>query len=298
MPQSLVYVVIINWNLKHDTAECLASVSASDYPRLRVLVVDNASTDGSPEYLQTRFPDLEVIVNPDNFGFAKAGNVGIHHALRQEADHVFLLNNDTVVETSMLSALVAEAEKADRVGIVAPKILYYHQRDTIWHLGGRIHRWLPVPATLGHNQLDDGRFSQPFEVDYVAFCAALIKRRVLDTVGMLDERFYFTYEDSDFCCRARDAGYSIVCQPQASMWHKVSRTARTDTARACYLKSKSRAMFYRLHPHGPHPWLTTAFVLASTLARSTASALHGNAAAAQSAFRGLYDGYRKDLGSP
>ena len=297
MSGHLVYVIIVNWNLKHDTAECLDSVFQSDYPNVRVLVVDNGSTDGSPEHLRKLFPNIETIVNPANLGFAKANNIGLTHALHRQADYVFLLNNDTVVAPPMLSTLVQTAQSDAQIGIVAPKILYYDQKDRIWHLGGRIQRWLPVPVTLGRNDPDDRRFSEPFEVDYVAFCGALIKRTVFETIGLLDERFFFTYEDSDFCCRAREAGYRIISQPQAHMWHKVSLSAQRDSTNVRYLKSKSRAMFYRLHPHGPHPLLTIAWVLTSTMVTTAAHALRGDLPTAQAALRGLYDGYREGLES-
>jgi GT2 family glycosyltransferase len=298
MLQPLVYVLIINWNLKDDTAECLHSVVRSDYTDYRILVVDNGSDDGSPDYLQGLFPAVDMIINPTNLGFAKACNIGIRRALRQQADYMFLLNNDTVVDGDMLRRLVETAQSAGRVGIVAPKILYYRQKAQIWHLGGRMHRWLPVPLTLGRNEPDDGRFCEPFDVDYVAFCGALIKRSVLEAIGLLDERFFFTYEDSDFCRRARDAGYRIVCEPRARLWHKVSVSAEKDSINVRYLKSKSRAMFYRLHPHGPHPWLTTAYVCSSTLATAAASILRGNMPAARATMRGLYHGYRVELGKP
>jgi len=298
MPQPLVYVVILNWNLGEDTAECIRSVLGADYSRLYLLVVDNASEDGSPEYLRHAFPGLDLVINPTNMGFSRGNNVGIRRALDARAEYVFLLNNDAVVDAQMFDALVACAEGATDVGIVAPKILYYGQTDRIWRLGGRARRWLPVPETLGKDQRDDGRFSAPLDVDYVTFCGALIKRGVLERIGLLDERFPFAYEDSDFCCRARAAGYRIVCQPEARMWHKASLSSQRDSARVKYLKAQGRAMFYRLHPHGPWPVWTAAFVWASTLAGAAQDVVRGDVAAAAAALRGLYHGYRIRLETP
>jgi len=293
MPQPLVYVLILNWNLKDDTAECVASVLDSRYTDFRVLVVDNASANGSVEYLRQSFPTIEIIANSTNLGFAAGNNVGIQHALNMEADYVLLLNNDTTVGAAMLSGVVACTRSEASIGIVAPAVLYYQERNRIWRLGERIHRWLPVPVSVGRNQIDTGQFSEPFEVDYVAFCAALIKRKVLETVGLLDERFFFSYEDADFCRRTRDAGYRILCQPQAHVWHKVARSAEKDALNITYQRAKSRAIFYRRHPHGPHPWLTGAYLWASTLAAATVSALRGDIGLAQMALHGLYDGYHE-----
>jgi GT2 family glycosyltransferase len=295
MPQPLVYVVILNWNLKQDTAECVESVLQSRYESCRVVVVDNGSSDGSPEHLARRFASIELLANSSNLGFAAGNNVGIRHALDRNADHVFVLNNDTTVDPDMLGRLVACAQGDGRIGIVAPKILYYQQRDRIWRLGDRIHPYLPVPLSVGRDQVDQGQFSEPFDVDYVTLCGALIKSSVLRSVGLLDERFFFTYEDADFCQRSRGAGYRIVCEPRALMWHKVSLSARKDRAHVAYLKSKSRAVFYRRHPHGPHRWLTAAYLWLNTLGTAAVTALRGEMALAGLMVRGLYDGYREEL---
>jgi hypothetical protein len=294
MPQPLIYVVILNWNLKQDTAECVESVLQSRYERYRVLVVDNGSSDGSPEYLTRSFPNIELVANPSNLGFAAGNNVGIRHALDRDAEHVFILNNDTTVDPDMLGQLIACAQADGRIGIVAPKILYY-QQDRIWRLGDRIHPWLPVPLSVGRDQMDKGQFDEPFDVDYATLCGALVRSSVLGAVGLLDERFFFTYEDADFCQRARAAGYRIVCEPRARMWHKVSLSAQKDRAHVTYLKSKSRAIFYRRYPHGPHRWLTAAYLCFNTLGTAVATALRGETVLAKLMVRGLYDGYREEL---
>ena len=294
VPQPLVYVVILNWNLKEDTAECVESVLQSRYESCRVLVVDNGSSDGSPEYLARFIPHIELLVNPSNLGFAAGNNIGIRHALDRHADHIFVLNNDTTVDPDMLGQLVACAQGDKHIGIVAPKILYY-QQNRIWRLGDRIHPWLPVPLSVGRNHIDKGQFSEPLDVDYVTLCGALVKSIVLKSVGLLDERFFFTYEDADFCQRTRAAGYRILCEPRARMWHKVSLSAQKDRARVAYIKSKSRAIFYRRYPHGPHRWLTAAYLWSSTAGTAVATALRGETARAKLTLRGLYDGYREEL---
>jgi GT2 family glycosyltransferase len=295
MPQPWVYVVILNWNLKQDTAECVESVLQSRYESYRVLVVDNGSSDGSPEYLARSFPSIEILANPDNLGFAAGSNVGIRYALERDADHAFVLNNDTTVDTEMLGQLVACAQGDERIGIVAPKISYHQEPHRIWRLGDRIHPWLPVPLSIGRDQVDRGQFGEPFDVDYVTLCGALVSSTVLRTVGLLDERFFFTYEDADLCQRTRAAGYRIVCEPRAHMWHKVSLSAQKDPVHIAYLKSKSRATFYRRYPHGPHPWLTAAYLWLNTWGTAAAAALRGQADLARPMVRGLYDGYREAL---
>jgi len=297
MPPRLLCVVIVNWNLKQDTAECLSSVQLSDHPNYQVLVVDNGSSDGSVDLIRSLHPAVHILPQATNLGFAKAANLGIRKARDGGAEDVFLLNNDTVVDPQMLRRVAATAESAPQAGLIAPMVLYYARRDRIWNLGGRRRRFWPVPLTLGHDRVDDGRYAEPFEVDYVTFCGALVKGEVVDHVGLLDERFVFAYEDSDYCCRVQSAGYRIYTNPAARMWHKVSQSVQKDTARVSYLKSRSRALFYRLHPHGPHPALTWAWVTASTLWGSARHILWGDQAAALAALRGLKDGFRLKPGS-
>ena len=303
MPEPLVYVLVLNWNLKDETAECVSSVLTSAYERYRIVIVDNGSSDGSVDYLRRTFPGIDLIGNPTNVGFAAGSNIGIRHALRLGAEYVFLLNNDATVDTDMLAMLMQQAQGDASVGMVAPKILYHtgdrgpkrSDRDRIWRLGERIRPWLPVPVSIGRGEIDRGQYARPFEVDYVTFCGALIKRRVLETIGLLDERFFFSYEDADYCRRTLAAGYRILCEPRARMWHKVSLSAQRDAANTGYLRSKSRAVFYRRYPHGPHPWFTAAYLWASTLLRAGSFALSGDAELARQTVRGLYDGFREPI---
>jgi GT2 family glycosyltransferase len=311
MSEPLVYVLILNWNLKDDTAECVASVLTSDYKRYRILVVDNGSSDGSAGYLRRTFPGIDLISSSTNVGFAAGSNIGIRHALRMGAECVFLLNNDATVDAGMLTLLVQQAQGDASLGMVAPKILYdarsqrlgrnagqgleRSERRRIWRLGERIRPWLPVPASIGRDEIDRGQYTEPFEVDYVTFCGVLIKRSVLEAIGLLDERFVFAYEDADFCRRTCAAGYRIVCEPRACMWHKVSLSAQKDAVKTTYLKSKGRAIFYRRYSHGPHPWLTAAYLWANTLVKAGVYVLSGYAELARQSVCGLYDGFREPL---
>ena len=118
----LTYVVVVNWNRASDTIECLKTLASSDYSNYRLLVVDNGSTDGSPDAIRAVFPAVEVIANEDNLGFARASNVGIEYASQQGADYVLLLNNDTLVNKRLLTELVTVGESDPQIGMLVPKI--------------------------------------------------------------------------------------------------------------------------------------------------------------------------------
>src|SRR5436309_4726879 len=134
-----VHIIILNWNGRADTLECLASVQRINFPDFETVVVDNGSTDGSEEAIRAAFPDITFIQTGENLGFAEGNNVGIRHAIECGADYVFVLNNDTTVDPNILAALVAEAEKNPNAAILGPKIYFYDRSDVINSAGGSIN---------------------------------------------------------------------------------------------------------------------------------------------------------------
>jgi GT2 family glycosyltransferase len=290
-----VFVVVLNWNLKADLAECLSSLEGITYQNAQVVVVDNASTDRSAEMVRARFPAAHLIVNEWNLGFAGGNNVGLGYALAQGAQYIFLLNNDTLIAPDMLSRLVDVLEAEPSLGIVGPKILYYGTTDRVWYLGHRRSRWLPVPRRVRSPQEECPVEPSWFEVDYVSGCGMLIRHDVLQRVGLLDERMFMHYEDADFCRRAQQAGYRLACVPRARMWHKVSQSSYHEAPAVRHAKARNRVLFYRRHPHGPHPWLTATFLLASAGATMTVDLLQGRRELIRPHVLGMYEGLREPL---
>ena len=290
-----VVVVVLNWNLKDDLAECLASLDRATCPNRQVVVVDNASDDGSAEMVRSRFPAVHLIVNGQNLGFAAGNNVGLRYGLAQETPYLLMLNNDTAVAADMLTRLVAAAEAEQALGILGPQILYYGTEDRVWYLGHRTYRWLPVPRRIAPRlgmQAGDG---DRIEVDYVSGCSMLIRREVLLRVGLLDEDLFMHYEDADLCRRAQQAGYRLACVPGARMWHKVSRSSSQVKPAVRRLQARNRVLFYRRYPHGPHPWLTAAFVLITAGATMVRDLLRGHGGLIRPHVQGLYEGLTQRL---
>ena len=130
----MVAAVVLSWNRREDTIACLRSLAAAD-PSPHVIVVDNASTDGTSEAVRREFPEIELIENPANLGFAEGNDVGIRHALAHGAEHVLVLNNDTVVDMGFLTPLLEEAARRPDAGALSPKILFAEPGDLIWFAG-------------------------------------------------------------------------------------------------------------------------------------------------------------------
>ncbi len=250
MKQPRVAAIVLNWNRREDTLECLRSLERLTYPNYDIIVVDNGSSDGSAEAIHEAFPSIQLLINTENLGFAGGNNVGIRHALGGEADYIFLLNNDTVVNAALLDELVAVAEADPQIGLVGPKIYYYDQSDKLWYAGAR-EQWLRrIPATVGLDELDQGQYDQVRETAFIYGTAMLIRRRVLENIGLFDERFFAYHEDADFCMRARQAGYRCVYNPRGVLWHKVSAATRDIPHVQDYLRAKGRILFFVKHLNG------------------------------------------------
>jgi GT2 family glycosyltransferase len=222
----LVYVIVLSWNGKNDTLVCLASLQHLTYPNAQIVVVDNASRDGTIDAIRSAFPNIELIVNNSNLRFAGGNNVGIRRSLERGAEYVLILNNDTVVDPGFLSRLIEVAESDRRIGIVGPKIYYSDDQKRIWFAGGSIKWWRGRVAHVGIRDKDNGRCDVTTVVDYITGCCMLIKRKVIETIGMLDERYYIYGEDADLCVRASRSGYKSVYVPSSRVWHKLSASTK------------------------------------------------------------------------
>ena len=209
MSAAKVTTVVVNWNGLDDTRRCLESLQRLDYPEFSVVLVDNGSTERMPVEL----PGVELIRSDHNRGFAGGANLGIGRALEGNAAYVWLLNNDTEVEPRTLSALVATAEADPRVGVVGGVL------PDAWG-GGSIDPWTGVskPATSSRDRLD-----------YITGACMLIRSAVFDEVGLLDDSYFFYYEDADFCVRARAAGWRLAVAPDARLGHRGSASVNRGT---------------------------------------------------------------------
>ncbi len=222
MGQHSVSVILVNWNGRNDTLECLRSLAKASYEPMRIVVVDNASSDGSVDAVRREFPSVDMIANETNARFAGGNNIGIRQALGRGADFVLLLNNDTTVDPMFLTELVKTTEADQEIGMVGAKIYYYHDPKRIWFAGGRIEWWKGWMSHVGLREEDHGQYDTVRDVDYITGCCLLVKRAVVEKVGALDERFFMYGEDADWCLRARAAGFRTVYQPKAMIWHKLS----------------------------------------------------------------------------
>jgi GT2 family glycosyltransferase len=247
-----VAIIVLTWNQRDLTLDCVASLAAMSYPAecMQIIVVDNGSQDTTVSDLRRNFPQVVVLENGANLGFAEGNNVGIHYALRNGAQYIMLLNNDTIVEATMLSKLVAYAEVHDDVGIVTPAIYYYAEPQRLWCAGAAIDWRQGNTARLQAEEIATGISREPVEVDFASGCALCLKRQVIEDVGILDPRFFIYYEESDWCVRAARAGWRIVYLPNATVWHRISSAMGVASPATDYYMNRNALLFFTRHGRG------------------------------------------------
>jgi hypothetical protein len=225
MHTPLTYVIVLNWNGRDDTLECLASLRDSAGPSVCILVVDNGSVDGSQEAIRREHPGVILLETGSNLRFAGGNNAGIRFALEKGAEQIMLLNNDTTVDPAFLGAMTDTLQSSTDIGIVAPKILYSADPGRLWYAGGEISFWTGTMRHRGIREPDDGVPGIPCETGYASGCCLLAKRITVERIGLLDESYFMYSEDADWCMRARRAGFRVMYEPRARVWHKVSVSA-------------------------------------------------------------------------
>jgi GT2 family glycosyltransferase len=241
MSEKKIAIIVLNWNGKQDTLECLASLKKLTYPLFSIFLADNGSQDDSISSFKTLYPDVILIDNKVNLGFAEGNNKAIQCALDQGFDYLLLLNNDTTVDAQLLEAFL-ESEKKFPGDIFGGKVHLYSTPDYLDHLGGIWNLSKGEFELIGCRKKASD-FCETLSLDYVAGCCLFASKEVFKKVGFLDPRFFLYWEESDFCYRAKQLGiYSKVC-PQAKIYHKVSASFTGGKPHSSYFYWRNRFLF-------------------------------------------------------
>lgn len=257
-----VSIIILNWNKWQQLIRCLESFYQLTYPNYDVVVVDNASQDGSVEkikewaegrtridskyfqycpenkpiiYVEHERREIEatqekedlpgnkkliIIKNEENYSYAKGNNIGTRYALKVlDPEYILLIHNDCVVAPNFLNELISAATTELKAGIIGPKILYYSEPTKAWSEGGLINYWTGQGSQTGSKLAKSSSGKDVVSMDWVPTCCALISRQLLDTIGLLDESFFWSGEELDLCLRARKQGFKILFVPKSVVWH-------------------------------------------------------------------------------
>ncbi len=230
-----VFVIILNFNGNKDTQECLESlgkVNLSKEITLNVVVVDNGSK------VQFKAGNVKVIRSEENLGFAEGNNVGIKYALKNGADYILILNNDTFVDKNFLEELLKVADRDEKIGISVPKIYFapgfefhknrYSNKDlgkVFWYAGGESDWKNVIGHHRGVDEVDHGQYDKIMETQFASGCCMFIKKAVFDKVGLFDNKYFLYYEDADLSIRAKKKGFKVIYVPKSIIWHKNAGSA-------------------------------------------------------------------------
>lgn len=247
-PQSRrVAIVLVNWNNADDTLACIESLGELNYQDSQIVVVENNSSPEEYGILRSRCADEIILRQKRNLGFAGGCNVGIRWALQNEFDYVWLLNSDAVVAPDSLQALVGTMASDPRIGVVGGVMYYWSDPDRIQTAGGFIDPETSRGGMTGLNELDVAQFCGIRDVDYVSGGMLLVRSAAITQVGLLDERFFMYYEDTDWGVRMRKLGWRVVTTSAAKCWHKDKTSAGSKKP---YLIQHGYFMF--LYKNSPH----------------------------------------------
>lgn len=217
-----VVVITVTWNGRKWLGDFLSSTLAMGYPNFEVVVIDNASTDGSVEFVRENYPCVHVIETGENRGYAAGVNAGLDFAAARGADYFLIMNNDTVVDRYALSALVETAQSCERAGFVTGKVYLYDQPDTLHTVGKQADTILLNGAHIGWMEKDDGQFDAVAERAFVDDVMVLTRRQVYEDVGHYDTQFFLHSAEFDYQMRAKRKGWRIYYTPGAKLWHRIS----------------------------------------------------------------------------
>ncbi|KAF5083930.1 Glycosyl transferase family 2 [anaerobic digester metagenome] len=250
-------VIIPNYNGRHFLKPCFKSLNRQEIP-LEVIVIDNASEDGSADYIKDKYPNFTLIKNHENLGFAAAVNQGIQAS---KTDYVFLLNNDTELEENCISKLVKCIESDENIFAVSSKMIQFENRD-VMDDAGDAYTILGWTKKLGNGRSPD-LYNEKKEVFSACAGAALYRRNILKEIGYFDENFFAYLEDVDMSYRARIHGYKSIYCPEAVVYHHSSGTSGSKH-NAFKVKISARNSVYLPYKNMPWPQLALNFIFLLT----------------------------------
>jgi GT2 family glycosyltransferase len=225
-PDPSVAIILVNWNGYAFTRACLESLRQLEFPDFKVILVDNASQNKEGKKLKEEFPEIDLIENNSNLGFAGGNNVGIKKALDDGYSYVMLLNNDTLVEPDFLGQMIRRFQKNSQLGVVQPLIFFLHDRKKIWSAGGKWNPFLCRAITRGDRKNKEDYHAESGEIDWATGCCMLISRNALLGTGQLNEGYFAYFEDVEWSLRFRAKGFRIELAPDAVIYHEAGASSK------------------------------------------------------------------------
>lgn len=290
-----ISIISVNYNGFTLTASMIDSLRRHVTTPLEIVVVDNGSARDEAALLRERYSDIVVLRSDENLGFAGGNNLGIRAAT---GDCLLLLNNDTEVTDNTLHHLAETLDADPSIGAVCPKIRFWAPPQAIQFAGYTpLTRITLRNGLIGFGQPDDGSYDSPHETPYAHGAAMMVRREAVGKAGPMPEEYFLYYEELDWSERLREAGYRIVYDPRATVFHKESATTGQQSPLRSYYLTRNRLLFARRNRRGAARRLSIIYQLGVALPKSVAAALlHGRRDLAAAALRGCRDFLRHKTG--
>lgn len=283
-----IAVIIVAWNNYIDTKECIKSILDQRLVETKIFLVDNGSIDDPLVALCNEYPEISYIRSESNLGFAAGYNMGLREALVGDFNYFLIINNDTRADQFMLNELLV-GMKDENVGLTAPLIYYYDAPNRVWSSGGMFNNFLLMPLDSHNKKI---QISCPTKRTFVSGCCYLLKRDLLEQVGLFDERFFLYFEDLDFCKRINESNWKMIVIPAARLWHKIAQSSGgQDSKRERYHYGLSSGIYFRKHIKVFNAIPVILFRLGSALKTTVKLLLRGEIKVMQSYLKGLYLGW-------
>ncbi|PKP52926.1 MAG: dTDP-Rha--alpha-D-GlcNAc-pyrophosphate polyprenol alpha-3-L-rhamnosyltransferase [Bacteroidetes bacterium HGW-Bacteroidetes-1] len=255
----LVSIITVNYNQAEVTCALIASLHKISYPNFEIIVIDNASPDDDPTIIKRRYPNVILVENPINYGFAAGNNFGL---MRARGDYVLLINNDIEVPFDFMEPLVAKLQNNPQIGVVSPKIKFYYQPDTIQYAGYTAINYITMRNfAIGYREKDTGQYNVDHETAYAHGAAMMVPIEVVKKVGLMSYIFFLYYEEADWCERIKKSGYEIHFVHNSYVLHKESVTTGKLSTLKIYYLNRNRLVFMRRNVFGKSFYLGMAYQL-------------------------------------
>lgn len=284
-----ISIVTVNYRQAKATCELLKSIQKNSYQNLEVIVVDNGSLEDNSRVFGRAYPGVIVIRSIENLGFAGGNNLGIEQT---SGEFVFFVNNDTVFTDGLIEHLL-EAFERPEVGMVSPKIKYFDQPDTIQYAGfTSINKFTGRNELVGKGEKDEGQHDVAKAVPYGHGAAMMVRKSVIQTVGMMSEDYFLYYEELDWCEQIRRAGFTIFFEPKAVIFHKESLAVGKESPLKVFYQNRNRIWYMKRNNQGMNLVFFFLFLLFITVPVHTISYIFRNKLDLFVAFyRGIMEGF-------
>jgi len=258
--------IVLNYNQVGVTSAFLDSCNKLTYGNIEIILVDNHSENDPTELFKKKYPFVKFIRTRKNLGFTGGNNLAFRYS---KGEFIFIVNNDTELTPNILNELLMPFSSPE-VGVVCPKIKFYEDKEIIQYAGfNKINKFTGRNSAVGSREKDNGQFDIPGFTHYAHGAAMLVRRDIIEKVGLFPEFFFIYYEEFDFSERVKKAGYKIFYQPSAIIYHKESITMGKESAIKTYYMTRNRILFMRRNSSNGSLLVFFLFFVLLTIPKST-----------------------------